>query len=122
MNAVMVFCFFMTFIYLPWDVFIKPVAEDQEVWFGVLFYGWLAKIGGLLHWFVYGAGAYGLWNMKRWLHPWVEIYVLQVAFSMGVWSFSAEDGTPVWIELLVIGAFVFLAWCFYRNRNLNKTS
>ena len=35
MNAVMGFCFFMTFIYLPWDIFIKPLAEDQEVWFGV---------------------------------------------------------------------------------------
>ena len=52
MNAVMGFCFFMTFIYLPWDIFIKPLAEDQEVWFGVLFYGWLAKLGALLHWFV----------------------------------------------------------------------
>ncbi len=33
LNAVMVFCGFMAFVYMPWDIFIKPVAEDQEVWF-----------------------------------------------------------------------------------------
>ena len=39
-NALMVFCGYMTFIYLPWDLFVKPVAVDQEVWFGILFTGW----------------------------------------------------------------------------------
>ena len=56
MNAILAFCTYMTFIYLPWDVFIKPLEVDQEVWFGVLFTGWAAKAGALLHWFVYGAG------------------------------------------------------------------
>ena len=43
MNALMLFCIFMTFIYMPWDIFIKPVAVDQEVWFGFMFTGWAAK-------------------------------------------------------------------------------
>ena len=34
MNVVFLFCVYMTFVYLPWDVFIKPIAEDEEVWFG----------------------------------------------------------------------------------------
>ena len=60
MSIVMFFCFYMTLIYLPWDIFVKPIMDDQEVWFGVLFYGWLAKLGGALHWLVYSAFAYGL--------------------------------------------------------------
>ena len=30
MNVIFVFCVYMTFIYLPWDVLIKPVSEDEE--------------------------------------------------------------------------------------------
>ena len=117
-NAVMLFCFYMTFIYLPWDIFIKDLAFDQEVWFGILFYGWLAKIGALLHWFIYSAGAYGLWKMKKWLHPWIELYVLQVAFSMGIWGFIARDGAPAWTGLVISALFVFMAWRFYQKRDL----
>ncbi len=118
MSVVMLFCFYMTFIYLPWDIFIKPLAVDQEVWFGILFYGWLAKIGALIHWFIYGASAYGLWKMKKWLHPWIELYVLQVAFSMGIWGFIERDGAPAWIGLVIGALFIFLAWCFYEKRDL----
>jgi hypothetical protein len=32
MNAILLFCAYMTFIYLPWDIFIKPLEVDQEVW------------------------------------------------------------------------------------------
>ena len=118
MNAVMGFCFFMTFIYLPWDIFIKPLAEDQEVWFGVLFYGWLAKLGALLHWFVYGAGFFGLWKMKSWLHPWIELYILQVAYSMLVWNFMATEGSALWGGIAVAAIFAFLAYGFYMKKDL----
>ena len=63
MNALMLFCAYMTFIYLPWDVLLKPLSEDQEVWFGLLFTGWAAKAGGVLHWYVYGAGFWGFWKI-----------------------------------------------------------
>ena len=36
MNALMVFCAFMAVVYVPWDFFMKPVARDEEVWFGIV--------------------------------------------------------------------------------------
>ena len=69
MNALMVFSGFMAFVYLPWDLFIKPVASDEEVWFGVRFTGWAAKALAPLHWAIYAAGAYGFRRMSRWMWP-----------------------------------------------------
>ena len=43
MNALFALCLFMTFAYLPRDLFWTPVADDQEVWFGILLRGWAAK-------------------------------------------------------------------------------
>ena len=53
MNAVMVFCAFATVIYVPWDFFVKAVAEDQEAWFGFLLTGYWAKATEPLHWLQY---------------------------------------------------------------------
>jgi hypothetical protein len=39
MNALFAFCVYMTFIYMPYDMFAKPVALDDEVWFGVRVHG-----------------------------------------------------------------------------------
>ena len=38
-NALLAFCAYVTVIYLPFDLFFKPVSDDQEVWFGILFSG-----------------------------------------------------------------------------------
>lgn len=65
MNILMVFCAYMAFIYLPWDLFVKPVAEDQEVWFGILLTGWAAKATEPLHWAIYAAGTWGFWKIDR---------------------------------------------------------
>ena len=35
MTLMYVFCLYMTFVYMPFDIFLKPVANDEEVWFGV---------------------------------------------------------------------------------------
>ncbi len=86
MNYTLCFCLFMTFVYMPFDMFVKPVAEDQEVWFGFLLEGWAAKLTEPLHWAIYGAGAYGFWKMKSWMWPWGALYALQVAVSMLVWN------------------------------------
>lgn len=43
-NALMIFSSYMAFIYMPWDIFWKPVSEDVEVWFGIMFTGWWAKL------------------------------------------------------------------------------
>jgi len=86
MNAMMVFSGYMAIVYMPWDLFVKPVAVDEEVWFGIMFYGWAAKFTGLFHWAVYAAAAYGFRNMKSWMWPWAAVYVAQVAFGMLVWN------------------------------------
>jgi short-subunit dehydrogenase len=86
MNALMAFCAYMTFVYVPWDLLVKPVAQDQEVWFGIMFTGWAAKVTAIPHWIVYGAGAYGFYHMRSWMWPWAALYVAQIAFGMLVWS------------------------------------
>ncbi len=88
----MAFCAYMTFIYMPFDLFWKPVAEDQEVWFGIVLTGWYAKAAALPHWAVYGAGFYGFLRMKSWMHPWASLYTAQVAVSMLLWNVLDERG------------------------------
>ena len=101
MNALMVFSGFMAFVYLPWDFFMKPVASDAEVWFGVRFTGWSAKLLEPLHWAIYAAGAYGFRRMSRWMWPWAAVYCGQVAFGMLVWN------------LLYVGGFFGLLLSFF---------
>ena len=113
MNFMLCFCLFMTFIYMPFDMFLKPVAQDQEVWFGLLLEGWAAKLTEPLHWALYGAGAYGFWKMRPWMWPWGAVYALQVASSMLVWSVMRGS--------LVAGAVTFAAFmipttALYRSR------
>ena len=43
MNLLFGFCLYMTFIYLPFDLFWKAVEHDEEVWFGLTLTGWAAK-------------------------------------------------------------------------------
>jgi hypothetical protein len=112
MNVVMFFCFYMTFVYLPWDIFVKPISEDQEVWFGVLFYGWLAKVGGLFHWVVYGALFYGMWHMRRWFVMGIMLYLWQVGVSMMLWNWINE-GQPSWFGFLSALVFILLSYLFY---------
>ena len=92
MNLLFGFCLYMTFIYLPYDVFIKPVAADGEVWFGVLLRGWAAKLTEPVHWAIYAAGAFGFWKMRPWMWPWAAVYVAQIAVGMLVWSLRDPRG------------------------------
>ena len=92
MNALMVFCGFMAFIYLPWDFLIKPVAGDEEVWFGLRLTGWGAKLSEPFHWAIYAAGWYGFRNMKGWMWPWSAVYAGQVALGMLLWNFVYVGG------------------------------
>ena len=64
MNLIFYFCLYMTFLYMPFDLFFKPVAEDEEIWFGFTLTGWWAKATEPLHWLIYGAGAYGFAKMR----------------------------------------------------------
>ena len=104
MNLIFYFCMYMTFIYMPFDLFLKPVEEDQEIWFGFTLTGWYAKATEPLHWIIYGLGTYGFWKMKTWMWPWASIYVAQIVISMFVWNILSYRG-----DLLsaIISASVF---------------
>ena len=104
MTLLMLFCAYMTFIYMPFGLFYKPVAEDQEVWFGVMLTGWAAKATEPLHWIIYGSGFYGFLKMKPWMFPWAAVYVAQVAIAMLVWSILNEHGN---LRLGLISGAVF---------------
>lgn len=119
MNAMMVFAVFETFVYSPIDLFLKPVAADQDVWLGLMLTGWAAKLGGLLHWIVYAVGMYGFWHMRPWMWPWASIYVGQMAFAMLVWPIAYVGGTRGWVMGFAAGAFfAVLAAMLWRAREL----
>jgi hypothetical protein len=117
MNALMLFCFFMALVYVPWDLFLKPVAEDEEVWFGILFRGWAAKAAAPFHWAVYAAGAWGFLRMRPWMWPWAAVYAAQVAFGMLVWAVLEIGGLRGWMGGVVSALpFVIVAVALYRAR------
>jgi len=84
MNLIFYFCVYMTVIYMPFDLFLKPVAEDEEVWFGFTLYGWWAKATAPLHWLIYGGLAWGFWRMSSWMWPWAAVYAAQVVIAMAL--------------------------------------
>jgi len=114
MNALMLFCAYMTFVHMPWDFFIKPVAHDAEAWFGFLLHGWGAKLTEPLHWAIYAAGVYGFWRMRAWMWPWAAVYAAQVTFGMFVWNVVYVGGFNGWVSGLVVlvpfGAITIALW------------
>lgn len=104
LNIIWLFCLYMTFIYMPFDMFTKPYAQWEEVWFGVQLTGWPAKLTEPLHWFIYGAGSYGIWKMKQWMWPWGALYATQVVIAMFVFSFL-QGGA----ESSIFGPFIAAA-------------
>lgn len=119
MNALLGFCLYMTFVYVPWDLFAKPVSRDEEVWFGLLFRGWAAKLLAIPHWAVYAAGSVGFLRMKRWMWPWAAVYAGQVAFGMAVWPLVHIGGIRGAVAGAVSGAaFSVVAVALWRARGL----
>lgn len=115
MNAIMVFCAYMTFIYMPFDLFYKPVAEDQEVFFGYMFTGWAAKATAPIHWLIYGAGFYGFLKMKSWMHPWAALYTFQVAIGMAVWGWLYGGASALLASVFAL-PFVALGVAIWRAK------
>jgi len=105
MTALLLFCAYMTFIYMPFDLFYKPVAEDVEVWFGFALRGWAAKATEPIHWLIYAAGFYGFLKMKSWMFPWAAIYVAQVGIAMFVWPMINDLGN---VGAGIVSGAVFL--------------
>ncbi len=118
MNALLIFSGFMAFIYMPWDIFWKPVAEDKEVWFGILFSGWAAKVMAFPHWFVYGAAVYGFRRRRPWMRTWGAAYSAQVAFGMFVWTVVSVGGLVGLIGgILAASPFALVAWGFWKSED-----
>ena len=110
MNGLLGFCAYMTFIYMPFDLFWKPVEADQEVWFGYMFTGWAAKVTAVPHWLVYGFGFYGFWKMRAWMWPWASLYVAQVAFRMVSWTVMRGAFVPAIVTLIIFGGLAVMLW------------
>ena len=104
MNLIFYFCIYMTFIYMPFDLFLKPVETDQEIWFGYTLTGWWAKATEPFHWLIYSFGAYGFWRMKTWMWPWASIYVAQIVISMFIWNILSDSSN---LLSAVISACIF---------------
>lgn len=107
MNGLMLFCAFMAFVYVPWDFAWKPVALDEEVWFGVRLHGGWAKATEPIHLVIYALGAYGFWHMRPWLWPWAAIYAAQVAIAMLVWPLLYADEVGGSARALLVGVVSF---------------
>ncbi len=117
LNLILLFSLFMTFLYSPFDVVFKPLPQDQDVWFGYMFHGWQAKVGGMVHWVVYAALAWGLWTMKSWAWWLGSLYSTQVAVAMLMWPLL-HKGTASWPAALLAGAiFAVPAIAFWRARS-----
>jgi hypothetical protein len=115
-NALMVFCAYMSFVYVPWDFFVKPVAADEEVWLGVLFTGWGAKLTEPLHWAIYTAGFLGFHRMRAWMWPWAAVYAGSVALGMLVWPMLYRDSLLLGLAAFV--PFAFLTRALWRAESL----
>ena len=120
MNLIFLFCLYMTFIYLPYDLLLKPVAADEEVWFGFVLRGWWAKSTGLAHWLIYAAGAYGFWKMARWMWPWAAAYTAQVALSMLIWNLIDDRGAGWAAGIAAMAVFMLPAVALWRARSAFK--
>jgi hypothetical protein len=116
-TALLGFCAFMTFVYLPYDLFWKPVDRDQEVWLGFLVTGWAAKATEPLHWAIYAAGTYGFWKMRAWLHPWAALYTASVAIGMLIWGFRDARGSALIVGLAGFALFAGLSSALWRARS-----
>ena len=115
MNGLMLFCGYMTFIYMPFDLFYKPVADDQEIWFGYMLTGWAAKATEPIHWAIYGVGFYGFLKMKSWMFPWAALYVFQIAIAMGVFGWL-YGGAPIQYSLIAAIPFIALGVVLWRAK------
>jgi short-subunit dehydrogenase len=114
MNILMVITAFLAFVYLPWDFFFKPVAEDQEAWFGLLLTGWAAKLTEPIHLASYAAGAYGFWRMRPWMWPWAAAYSAQMTIGMFLWPSIYVGGIGGWFvglaSLALFGTVTMALW------------
>ena len=117
MNLMLLFCAWMALVYVPWDLFVKPPAVDEEVWFGVRFHGWAAKLLAVPHWAVYAGGLFGFWGLRRWMHPWAALYAAQMTLAMVVWPLLYVESDWRYANAVAAGAvFGWITFVLWRAR------
>ena len=121
-TALGLFCAYMTFVYLPYDFFFKPVEQDDEVWFGLVLHGRAAKLTEPLHWAIYAAGTWGFLRDRPWIWVGSSLYVFQIAIGMLVWNLTDNRGGG-WAAGLVTGSlFTALGILLWRQRGRTPSS
>ena len=115
MNLLMAFSAYMAFVYVPWDFVWKPSAQDEEVWFGLMFTGTAAKVLEIPHWILYASLTYGLRRMRPWAGTLAALYSAQIALGMFVWNLVQLEGWLLPLFVGTIGAIPFslLALAFW---------
>lgn len=117
MQLLFGFCLYMTFVYMPFDLFWKPVAEDEEVFFGITLHGWPAKLTEPLHWLIYAAGAWGFWKMRSWMWPWAAVYAAQICVGMVVWNLVDPRGRGLLPGAIAAALFLVPTIALWRARD-----
>jgi short-subunit dehydrogenase len=94
------------------------MAEDEEVWFGILFTGFWAKVLAIPHWFVYAAGVYGFRRRRPWMAFWAPAYAAQVALGMYLWTAMETGGfSGIFVGLFPAAPFIGLTYAFWNARD-----
>ncbi|MBV1905474.1 MAG: hypothetical protein KUG75_05300 [Pseudomonadales bacterium] len=117
MNMLFLFCLYMTFVYLPFDIFLKPLAEDEEVWFGWVFHEWAAKLTAPFHWLIYGFGSFGFFKMRAWMWPWAALYLGQISLGMLVWNIFDPRGGGLILGLVTMMVFLIPTLAIWRAKD-----
>ena len=120
MTGLLAFCAYMTFAYVPFDLFWKPVETDTEVWLGIPLHGVWAKATEPLHWAIYAAGTWGFWKMRAWMHPWAALYTGSIAIGMLVWAVG-DERAGLRVGLPAFALFAALAVALWRARGRFST-
>lgn len=118
MNVLLAASAYMAFVYVPWDLFLKPVHGDVQVWFGVPLRGWAAKLTTPVHGLIYLAATYGFWRMRPWMWPWASVYAAYLAGSGAIWSWRELEGVSgVSLGLASLGLGGGLGAALWRARS-----
>jgi hypothetical protein len=103
-GAFLLFCLYMTFVYMPFDFLLKPLWQDvsqaEEVWFGVMLHGKAA-------------------HERAWAWPAAALYTAQVAVGMLVWNVIYPERGGGWLVggagLVAFGALAVGLWRYGRR-------
>ncbi len=113
LNVVFLICVYIAFIYSPWDYFSKPVADAEDVWFGVVLRGETARMTEPLHFLIYASFVWGIWKMAPWMRLWGTIYMVQMTIAFAIWPLLDERGAW-WMAPPSLVIWGWLTWKWWQ--------